>query len=206
MTQTLSVILAHGKVYPAVQRLLPIVKRLGHPIVMCCPRDDPYPGALRLWKKSERGGEGGIERTKALLDFLYRHLVYAIVFEYDAFCLKPHPAIEPGLRGIRGKFPNPMFLSPDYVLSPWTLDPESVTKMWHLMLKETNVTEAGEADRLLCAWAYLAGVPITAHPEPSFAENTIEMKDVPDVPKDAKWVHGIKSEEVFKAVIPNGAD
>lgn len=204
MTPTISIILGHGKVAPAVERLLPVVRRLGHPVFVCCPIQDPIPGALRLWTRSERGGEGGVERMRELMGFLYRKFTDAIVFEYDAVCLKSSHDSFNGLCGIRGKYPDSKFISPEYVLSPWTIDSHSVAKMCDAIDKNLGVKEFGEADRLLSAWAFLAGVPITPHPEPSFAENTIESFDLPNVPKDAKWIHGIKSEEVFNALVTHG--
>lgn len=206
MSNTLSVILGHGSVAAAVDRMLPLVKRLGHPIVVCCPQDDPLPDAIGLWKESERGGKGGFERMWTLIEFLHGGADDAIIFEYDAVCLKPHPVVEPGLRGIGGKFPDPAFYTQDYVMSPWTLDREAIENIWHAKWNNKSVREFGEADRLLSAWAFLGGVPMIAHHEPSFSLNTIGMRDVLDVPKDAKWIHGIKSAEVFNALIPHGTD
>jgi hypothetical protein len=88
-----------------------------------------------------------------------------------------------------------------YALAPWTLDASSARDMLRAAERFPDVTEEGEADRLMAAWAMLAGVPVLAHPEPGFALNTITPQDLPNA-RGAAWIHGVKHLAIFQALAP----
>jgi len=192
------IILAHGKAQAVFDQHLPLWKKHGLPIVVFSPTDDQVDprGLSHLnFGTSSKNGPCTVERMRYVIEFVSRSKFdVSVIFEYDSICLKAELTPRSGLHGIVHENKDPVrFMTMRYALAPWMLDRESANKMLAVARTYPDVQEEGCHDRLLSAWAALAGVPILPHPERGFAENTIlaPFLDVPGI-EGSQWIHGIK--------------
>lgn len=164
MNKTIIVVFGYGKVQPVFDRHLPLWEAHGFPILVCSPVDDPLQSGhepLNYGLSEHHGRQTTLRCYTSLEEAVKRGYAAIVLMEYDAFCLRKEFIIRPGLHGIISHTLEPRrFIAPRYVLPPWTLDGYSARKMLKIYKRYPEVVEEGYMDRLLAAWAFLAGVPI----------------------------------------------
>jgi hypothetical protein len=191
-------------------RLMPFWKAHGLPIIVVCPSNSKVKTTLPIFEAGPAGqaGPNTFTRWKNELKFL-RTLDYDgyVIFEYDSVCLDRGLIVKPGLRGI-GADSQEAYMASYYVIPPWTLDRESLNKLCHAAIDHPEIYENGHDDRLLCAWALAAGVPILDHDRPFHAPGggaTIVPEQYEAlriaVENGAVWIHGLKSQDALDVAV-----
>jgi hypothetical protein len=207
--KTLIVINAWAGGQDTFDRNLPLWEKLGLPIVVACPTDSQVrTGHVQLAiGLASYAGPNSRTRWAFLLSFL-AGLQYDgfVLVEYDSLSLCKTFDILPGLHGIvQPNLEGDKFLCDQFVNPPWTLDKASLVKMARVAGKFPQIDEGGWDDRLLAAWAQVAGVPILRYEEGGFSRGKIEPHDFPAltvaIARGYRWLHGVKSQEAFDAVM-----
>ena len=194
------IIMAFGKARPIFDQHLPFWRAHGWPITVFSPTDDPVdcPDTDCIhYGLSSHSGVKAYGRLLEVLRYIVRTAIdFSYIFEYDSICLnRVLPEVQ-GLHGcIHATESFQRWISPRYVMVPWILDCPSARRMLWVAEEYPDVKEEGFHDRLISAWAFLAGVPILPHSDPFASENTIlpPYENVHNL-NQARWIHGIKDQ------------
>lgn len=207
----LTVVMAHGGAQAIFDRHLPLWEAHGWPIQVLCPRDDlvftKHP--MMAFGKSEHHG---LEQKQRLLEAMM-HVVkiapnYSVWFDYDSFCLEPDPLLlcgpAYGIYANHGINQEPVrFLAGIYPGAPMAMSHETLCELLFAAIRLPLVFEEGFADRLLGAWAQIAGIPITGLN--GFWKTEITKAEWENLDRflaaGAIWIHGVKSEATFNHIM-----
>lgn len=214
--RTLGIVLAHGGARPTVERHLPVWRDNAATIVAFTPLDDcvGLPGLPEYSVgRSASYSPHTNQRTREALRFAaMTSFDFVLLIEYDSLIFGPIPEkFYPTGTGVTAaQFidkPGDKFKGSQYLHFPVLMTRKACSEIVDFMDVLPLHAEAGFTDRYVGYAAELAGVKVNDLNPTGFVytRNLIEPKDLPEataaIQKGARWHHGIKSKEVFDAML-----
>ncbi len=208
-SDTLGIVLAHGKAINACRRHLPHWLAVCDRLVFFTPVDDrlssPDFVEYSVGKSAAYSPETNLRTREALRFAAFTTYRYVALFEYDSFLLGPVPSEAIASDACAPLCYDPeskKFKGPFFAMFPMLFTRRALWDVVEVMDKLPLDAEGGFTDRYIghaLAQAKLNIHDLRASPENAalvYAKNTIDQKDWPDALKayagGAYWTHGVK--------------
>lgn len=204
--------MGHGSAQATFDRHLPVWERLGLPIIVVCPLDDPVNTGYQVVKIGSRQhhGAAAIDRFIKLIGVGVDTGATFILFnEYDslAYEIPFHMKTTPGLHGWVWQDGDPRngFVGRYFVHPPLFMDNESARKVLSASVKLKSLgSERGFWDRWIGMICEKGRIPMHTTEKHHFSRNTIEQGHIgllkEALEKGATWFHGVKTESVYNMI------
>lgn len=207
-TDTVQVIMAHGKASETFHRNAPIWRSLPYDRIVFSPWNDPleiHDACNYSWGTACHAGEHAIDRFKRLLWFLsatpYENF---LIQEYDSFSLAQLTALEDGLYGNLFHETDPRWMARHFTHPPLAMNRKTLHRIAHEAPRIHSSFEKGFWDRWICYLCEGFGIPIHGWNELGFAQNTIQDNQL-DHAREKKrngavHFHGVKTQSAFNTL------
>lgn len=209
----LVIVLAHNQAL--FDQHLPYWEKHQCPILVIHPVDKPIKTAHERAAvgQSCHQGLGTLHRLKFFFERRVMFVGSLFIYEDDSICLDVNQSyysagffgnVFRDIDGLEGGLERTRFTSPIYSNPPWVVDWNSLSRMRE-KFESYSLWEEGSQDRVLAAYAHLAGVPILNHRPRGYSRGTIdwnlhEWEVKRAIAEGGVMIHGIKTPEILARI------